>query len=96
MPKLTERSERLLLQALKESGIEEANETNHLPPLLGGSTVVYWRRTGNDDIEIVLYSFPWFTGSLKCSITLSHLADNAIRYFPKDADAISTLVEVLA
>jgi hypothetical protein len=53
MPKLTERSERLLLQALKESRIEEANETNQLPPLLGGTTVVYWRRTGNDDLEIV-------------------------------------------
>jgi hypothetical protein len=96
MPKLTERSERLLLQALKESSIEEANETNQIPPLLGGSTVVYWRKTGNDDIEIVLYSFPWFTGSLKCSVTLSHLADNAIRYFPKDADAVSALIEVLA
>lgn len=96
MPKLTERSERLLLQALKESGIEEANETNQLPPLIGGSTVVCWQKTSNDDIEIVLTSSPWFTGHLRCSVTLSHLAENAIRYFPKDADATNTLIEVLA
>lgn len=96
MLKLTERPERLLLQALKESGIEEANESNQLPPLIGGSTAVYWRRSVNDDIEIVVNSYPWFTGHLKCSVSLSHLADEAIRYFPKDADAIITLIEVLA
>lgn len=50
MPKLTDRSERLLLQALKESDIEEANETNQLPPLLGGTTVVYRRKAVNGDI----------------------------------------------
>ena len=94
MPKLTERSERLLLQALEESDI--VNETNWLPPLLGGTTSVYWRKVANDDIEIVLNSSHWFTGTLKCSITLGHLAENAIRYFPKDADAVSTLIEVLA
>jgi len=96
MAKLTERSERLLLQALEKSDIEEASETNQLPPLLGGTTVVYWRKTANDDIEIVLNSSHWFAGSLKCSITLGNLADSAIRYFPNDADAVSTLVEVLA
>ncbi len=94
MPQLTERSERLLLQALEDSDIP--NETNQLPPLLGGMTVVYWRKNVNDDIEIVLNSSHWFTGRLTCSITLGKLADSAIRYFPKDADAVSTLIEVLA
>jgi hypothetical protein len=96
MAKLTERSERLLLQALEKSDIEEANETNQLPPLLSGTTVVYWRKTANDDIEIVLNSSHWFAGSLKCSITLGYLANSAITYFPNDADAVSALVEVLA
>lgn len=94
MSKLTERGERVLLEALKQSNIEEPNETNQFPGFLAKESV-YWHRVG-DDIEIVFNSAHWFTGRLKCSITLGSFVDSALRHFPEDADAVLTLVEVLA
>src|SRR5260370_394455 len=63
MSKLTERGERLLLQALKQSNIDEPNETNQFPGFLAKESV-YWQRVG-DDIEIVFNSAHWFTARLK-------------------------------
>jgi len=94
MSKLTERGERLLLQALKQSDIDEPNETNQFPGLFAKESI-YWHRV-DDDIEIVFNSAHWFTGRLKCSITLGSFVESALRHFPEDADAVLTLVEVLA
>jgi len=94
MGTLSERGERLLLQALKQSNIDEPNETNQFPFLLTSETI-YWHRVG-DDIEIVFKSAHWFTGRLNCSITLGSFVENTLRHFPKDADAVLTLVDVLA
>jgi hypothetical protein len=93
MPKLSDRGERLLLQALHKSQIQNPNASNRHPPLIGG-TSIYWHRVG-DEIEIVFNCAEWFTGRLCCSITLSNFTETITRLFPDDPHALSALVEMI-
>lgn len=93
MSKLSERDERLLLQALQESNIVEPNETNQFPGFEGGTTV-YWCRDG-DDIKLVVNSVYWFDGRMGTSVTLGKLTERATHFFHSDTEALHALRDLL-
>lgn len=65
------RLEGLLIQALQQAEIPQRDQTNWLPPFLGGTTV-YWQKQGNE-IEIVFNSAKFSGGRIQCSIYLERL-----------------------
>jgi|ERR1041384_5444215 hypothetical protein len=82
----------LLKKALQEAGIEEGNETNRFPPLLGG-TNEYWQEV-NGDVELVFDSVRLDCGSLHARFRLLTLA-MTVAYRETPDEAVKTIVDVI-
>lgn len=87
-----QRALKLILQALREAGIDERDSPRYMP---FGNTDAYYRKDKYNNVEVEFSSVKMFSGDIRCTLGLNYLSQETARLFPNDAEALATLVAML-